>query len=108
MTEKLEFIQVGDERGDCTAPYVVKFTDKLTVKEFIDKILNDFNNEWGTIKFYDNDNLRTYDISLRYSHGKIESSKTLLNMLIEDIGEKEIFGISADGGWSRMDYVITI
>lgn len=108
MSNKLEFIQVGDECGDCTSPYVVKFTDKLTVKEFIDGILKDMKNDWGSIKIYSNDILAYYDISVRYRNGEIESAQSLLDMMYKDIGEKEIIGISAAGGWSRMDYVITI
>lgn len=108
MNNKLEFIQVGNNRGDCTAPYVVKFTDKLTVKEFIDGILKDRKSDWGSIKIYCNDILGYYDISIRYRHGEIESAQSLLDMLYNDIGEKDVIGISADGGWSRMDYVITV
>lgn len=109
MSTKLRFVQTSDERGDCTASYVVEIkTQDMTVKEFLDIILKEMSSDWGEIKFYSNDLLRYYDVILIYKHGEILTAPAIYEQLINGIEEKKIIGITADGGWTRMDYVVTL
>lgn len=89
----MKFHSTGPTRGDCTAPYEVTDFKAKTVGEFIEEVLKEKADEWGYISV---DGVRICE----YKHGLLifKPKEMYLN--------REITKISAEGGWSRMDYSI--
>ena len=98
------FVQTAPEAGDCTAPYDIRFSKQLTVREFVNEVLQQ--NEWGYIDVYDpNDEEnwhRKKNCSCFYRQDEIKTS------FPEDILDKVIISATAHGGWTRMDYTLTL
>lgn len=95
-----ELHQSGKTRGDCTAPYSVTLKKQYTVAEFVaDVVSND--DEWGYIGIEDGDPFFG-NPCCEYRWGK------LLSFLPSAIQSQKIKSVKADGGWSRMDYLITL
>lgn len=93
---KLE--QISQTRGDCTATYSVTDYTSTTVGEFINEVLTERPSEWGDIQ--DNHHHQIAE----YKYGKIAS----INVTAEPLMNKRIIKIVGNGGWSCMDYIITI
>lgn len=91
-----EFISAGPEAGDCTAPYDIRFNRECTVREFIDEVLK--RNEWGYICI----NNYVNGPRCEYKYDK------LLTPLSHAILDMPIKSATANGGWTRMDYVLDI
>lgn len=96
-----QLLKNGNDRGDCTAPYKVILDREYTVKEFISEVLL-IKGEWGYIGIKSKDNPWLGDPHCEYRYGK------LLVNLPDDAMEKKVVSVKADGGWSRMDYLITV
>lgn len=97
----MKFTQLKPEGGDCTAPYSVSEIKAKTVGELIEEILTENPNEWGYIGIKSVKSIFG-NPKCEYSYGK------LLYSLPEDVLSKQLISVSASGGWSRMDYLITI
>lgn len=97
-----ELEQCGRTRGDCTAPYeVILYHDNVTVEEFVNAVLSD-KTEWGRISIgadYFNPKACTW-----YKYGEFDKK----NYNLIPYYNKIITKVSADGGWSCMDYMIEI
>lgn len=87
--------QSGPTGGDCTASYEVTLDKVYTVKEFVNDVLSKAG-EWGYI------NIQGNSYTMSYKYGKMETP------MMDSDGDKTISSVSAHGGWSRMDYHITI
>lgn len=100
----LYFKEVGPERGDCTQPYKVSISKKpYTVREFIDDIMHQHPKDWGYIKLYSKRPSSFDDqpiLAVEYRYGEMFGSFS------DNDQNREIEDISADGGWSRMDYIL--
>lgn len=87
-------------RGDETASYSVELEKQYTVNEFIIEVLSNAG-EWGYIgikcknTFFGNP-------KCEYKWGK------LISNLPEDYLSKKVISVEADGGWSRMDYLLVV
>jgi len=91
--------QAGRERGDCTAPYNVELDKAYTVSEFVDAVLT--NKEWGYIGIYCKG--KTFgEPKCEYRYDE------LLYALPDNVLNKKVVKVEADGGWSRMDYLLWI
>lgn len=93
----IEWICVGGPFGDCTSYYKGKIHNKLTVQNFINTELNPY--EWGIIQI-------NGQIICKY-----DRSRTLFdinNDLMRRYQEAEIKSIESSGGWSLMNYIITV
>lgn len=90
--------QISRTRGDCTATYLVTEYNATTVEEFISEVLTECPSEWGDIR----DDL--HHLIAEYKYGKIVSSDSTAEQLLN----KRIIKIVGNGGWSCMDYLITI
>ena len=90
----LKFIKVTPTGGDETAGYDVILDKDYTVQTLIDEILLN-KNEWGKIS------IDGYD-SCEYKKGE------LLSQLGNNTLTKSVDKVTASGGWSRMDYFVTI
>ena len=85
--------------GDCTEVYDSELLKPFSVKEFVEAVLED-EKEWGYINIESNIHPSA---SLEYSHGEIVN-----NNIGEAELEKTVTSLKANGGWSRMDFLITI
>lgn len=80
--------------SDCTDIYKVNLEGKTyTVGEFIQEVFTKRSNEWGIIKIKDVD-------TINYRNGE------MIPRLDNEILDKKIQKVIAQGGWSRMDYTI--
>ena len=86
--------------GDETAGYAVELTKKYTVKEFVNEVLEN-DREWGYIGISCGGAIFGSP-NCEFRNGKLESS------LPDDVMNKEISGVKASGGWSRMDYLLEL
>ena len=100
MKPRFKLKQCGPVRGDETAPYEVTFSEPLTVKDFVSDVLSN-KEEWGYIGISKE---RTIfgDPNCEYRWGK------LLSCLPPEYLSKKIVSAEASGGWSRMDYLLTV
>lgn len=88
-------IITSDAGGDQFYPFYVDNYKAETVGDFIQEVLKEFPDEWGSIRN------EKYDTICEYCYGKIcniTPDKEILN--------QEIYFIKAYGGWSAMDYTI--
>lgn len=91
----------GNDRSDCTAPYSVILDREYTVKEFVHAVLSD-RREWGYIGIKNEKNPWFGEPKCEYRYGKLET------ILPNDVMNNKVISAKADGGWSRMDYIIEI
>lgn len=94
-----KLVQLSPEGSDCTAPYRVDLNGEYTVEEFIhDVLLN--TREFGYIYI---DGFNPYREAIcQYRNGK------LLDKPKEEFLKLKIIEARAHGGWSCMDYVLTL
>lgn len=104
---KWELYQCGKERGDCTTPYRVRIIEGGTVKDFIETVLKN-KKEWGYIGIFD----KTVEFQImavfgnpymEYRHGETIDRENL-----KDVENKKVINARADGGYSRMDYLLEV
>lgn len=87
------------EYGDATRDYIVEFDKEYTIKEFVEEILEEHSKDWGYFRIP----LEYYSVlAIEYEKGKITKNLEIL----EQYFDKKIEKVSANGGWSRMDYFI--
>lgn len=101
-----ELKQTSDTRGDCTADYAVILDKEYTVEEFARAILSR-KDEWGRICLNDEPGAPHKPavfgrLLCNYSNGR------LLQELPEEIRNKKITAVKADGGWSNIDYLLAV
>lgn len=95
-------VYVGPERSDCTAPYFVELDKEYTVDEFVNTVLRRGYKEWGYIGINDNGKTVFGTPRCEYRHNK------LLYTLPNDVLDKKVKSVEADGGYSLMDYLISL
>lgn len=105
MSKSFDLRMSGMERGDCTASYSVTLHKKdYTVREFIEDILKEREDEWGYIGIHGKEFISVFGYpSCQYSYGKLTTET-----LPESFLNRKIQYVSANGGWTRMDYLITL
>lgn len=96
--------QTTKTRADCTAGYSVDLDKEYTLQEFIDAVLTNKKDEWGGIKIAKRDCAWYRYPCINYRYGKIISDPNLP----EEVYDYKIKSVSADGGWTAMDYFITL
>lgn len=92
--------QLRPEGTDCTAPYSVELNGDYTVASFVQDVLKD-KTEWGYIGI-DNGKFGFGDPNVKFRHGK------LLSTLPSKYLDMKVTKAKASGGWSRMDYLLTV
>jgi len=98
---RLKFTTTSHVFGDCTQRFSVAYDGILTVKEFIDIVLKENQDEWGYIGIKCKGEI--------FGNPKCEYSKgKLLYEMTEDVLTKNIVDVTAQGGWTRVDYLIEI
>lgn len=100
---KIQFRHKAGPFGDCTSDYEVCFPENMTVYEFIVAVLEEYPEEWGSffVSWLGNIGI-TF---MKYKAGDI------VNICDKEcflkIKDYHIKKVSANGGWSLMDYYIT-
>lgn len=100
----IELKPAGNVRGDCTAPYDVELSRECTLRELVDVILT--RNEWGYIGKDDPRDVFGYP-RFEYSYDHIKEGSERGHFTEEDYN-RIVKTVKADGGWSRMDYIVTL
>ncbi len=86
--------------GDCTAPYAVMLDKEYTVEEFVNAVLTN-KAEWGYIGIeHKGATFGAPNCEYKYGH--------LLNELPQEVLCEKVVSARAHGGWTRMDYYLTI
>jgi len=91
--------------GDGTSPYHIRLMRSFTVKEFVERVLNEVG-EWGTIeiKVPDQRGAAWIKAWARYSHGDIvEESQDFTSYYNNTINH--VYG---HGGWSNSNFYIEV
>ena len=104
QTVKFEFKLTGGPYGDCCSSYdIVLKKSPVTVRELIEDVVAD-EREWGKIKIVSSITHWLDDsCALEYRWGKV-----IKDFIPETIKDKEIIQCKAHGGWSAMDYWLTV
>ena len=101
----MKFEQLRPEGSDCTAPYRVTNYRSKTIGEFIQEIIKDRPNEWGSINLQKKDcPWYTSTYRVEYKWGKIISDNIPSYLKSLELPDS----LEAYGGWSNMDYNIPI
>lgn len=95
-------VRTGEIRGDCTAPYDVIFDKEYTVFEFIQAV-KDTGKEWGYIGIKNKEEPFFGKPKCEYNRGVVFNSE-----FTTDVLSNVVVSARADGGWSRMDYLLVI
>ena len=96
----MRFTPTGNTAGDCSTPYSVTEYESRTVGEFINEVLESRPNEWGEFSIIEDSYFIRH--SCEYKSGR------LLGEFQKSVLKKEIECVNASGGWSNMDYRITV
>lgn len=89
----------GSCRGDATAPYKVILDKEYAVSEFM-KTVCERVYEWGYIGIK-SENSFFGDPFCEYGYGKLFGT-------LPGFMDKKVKSAKADGGWSRMDYILEV
>lgn len=108
MIEGLTFNKIKENGWDTTAEYDVTFTERLTVGHFVDRILKS-THDWGYIGIRATDS--KVDVKhavygypcIEYQYGDIITRNNL-----KRFSDRVIKSVHASGGWSRMDYLLSL
>lgn len=98
----LKLKQLHPAGEDCTAPYSVEMSKNCTVQEFVECVLEQFSDEWGYIGIEHGRSIFGKPC-IEYKYGKITTENRL-----KDVGNANVMKATSIGGWSRMDYLLTI
>lgn len=91
-------------RGDCTAGYKVFLDKEYTLQEFVDAILTNKKDEWGVIRIQKRNCLWTRYPRIDYRYGSITSKPNIP----EKVFGYKVKSVTASGGWTAMDYIVTL
>ena len=91
------FKTTGPADRDCWA-YDIILDKEYTVREFIQTVLDNLPKEWGYIGIGGKNFFG--DPYVEYRYGEIIHNPTAM----EEVMDRKIDHVRADGGWSRMDY----
>lgn len=94
----MRLVKIGEEGIDGIAPYKVKRGRAYTAGELIAEILATRPGGWGSITVWCGSMKERVD----YRDGKTDGT------IPELLGSMTVTGARASGGWSRMDYDITV
>lgn len=104
MSRIFRMTQASPVRSDCTADFTIQLYENYTVEGFINAVLDNNKNEWGSIKcFTSSDDLR--DITsvskavCEYKKGELISEK-----LPDEILNRPVVAATASGGYNCMNY----
>lgn len=100
MNKKFSLIYTGGHYGDETCSYNGYLDQPLTVREFVDAILEYEPDEWGRVCIFNHVDTQY----IEYSEGEIN----FISSQFDGCLNKKIKTFTAHGGWSRMDYNLVL
>ena len=116
MKELLKYRGMGPVGGDETGEIYFDLVEKCTVKELCDYIVaND--RDWGYIGLERKRGPDGYfhgslfgEPNIAYFHGKyVDGGRNPIEFnFSEEIANKTVKSVRAHGGWSRLDYLLTV
>lgn len=98
---KLNFESTGGPCGDATSSYNITFPKGMTVKQFIETVLQERADSWGEFRL----GSRIGQLLLTYDRGDVD------NIFCDNIDEyytKIVLRVEANGGWGNMDYYLVL
>lgn len=98
----LVFKEIGGPYGDCMSSFDVALNRLCTVKELVDWVLK--RGEWGYIGMKSSN---SYDV-FGSPNCEYRMDKIICGGFSEEYLERVVTKVSAHGGWSRMDYMLTM
>ena len=114
---RLDFKIVGGPYGDATSKYEVTFPEGITVREFVSYIVDDYSvnsgDNWGAFEIHDDNYTFGLVQFLQYNRGKAFYEEPWTNKergeaIFNSIADVRIIKITAHGGWSNMNYILTL
>lgn len=97
----IKFIQSTPESRDCTCGYVVELDKEYTVREFIELVVTERQKEWGSVSVHSDTKIFGIQVC-EYKHGIV----TVVDN--NEFMDRKIESITAQGGWSNMDYTLLL
>ena len=97
-------IQCTPTGYDCTVGYRVNLDKEYTLQEFIDAILTNKKDEWGGIKIVKRNCPWYSRPCIDYKYGNITNKPNIP----EKVFSYKVKSVTAHGGWSSMDYIVTL
>ena len=99
----MKMIHTGGPYGDACSSYDVQFDKEYTVQEFVETVLKEKHNEWGSFTI-------TTDFHYTYTNQK-DNCEYKYGKITNDFKNPEtksqiISEVKAHGGWTAMDYFI--
>lgn len=106
MKNNFQLIHTGGPYGDCTSDYETSFDKPFKVKDFL-SIVEAQKEEWGSIRFI---LPHIWSFEVEYSHGIIDYTDfdKFSGRKNKDLFNAKIKKITANGGWSLMQYRVTL
>ena len=101
-----ELIKSSQDFSDATALYDVKLDKSYTLGEFVDTVLT-ITKEWGIIRVVQEGVSWIEYPKCEYRYGKFFPEKSWLDLPPETLNKKIVLA-KAHGGWSNMDYTLTL
>ncbi len=97
---EFKFIQTGKTAGDETTPYAVFLNEECSVGEFIDCVLK--RKEWGYI------GIKSHGHIFGSPNCEYRKDEIVRTDFTEEYLTRKVATVSAFGGWTRMDYLLTL
>ena len=106
----MNFKAISEIRGDETRSYDVTDYKATTVGEFVDEVLSgNGKKEWGYFEFTTVKPQKVVNWNIPPEWNRYEYKRgSLLDKIPDTLRNKRIEHVTGDGGWSRMDYDITV
>ena len=106
MSKYLEWESSGPMRGDCTCEWHCILIGNPTVKEICDDIISN-DREWGYIGIAKKGTIFG-EPNIEFAYGQyVDANRNKIDFNFpEEIANKKVVNVRADGGWSRMDYLL--
>jgi hypothetical protein len=106
----MNFKAISKIRGDETQRYDITDYKATTVGEFVDEVLSgNGKNEWGYFEFIRVKPQKVGNWNVPPEWDRYEYKRgSLLDKIPDTLLNKRIERVTGDGGWSRMDYDITV
>lgn len=120
MNKVFELVYKSGPHGDACSSYTLKFYGEPTLREFIQHVLEQRNDEWGEFYVHYDDanapeyatvNERERKITIDYKYGHIDKIcgfSDIVNQILDKKLNINWEGNYANGGWSSMSYWIKV
>ena len=99
MTKSIELHYIDGPFGDSTSAYSVSTKDPMTIEQFINTVITENPNEWGSFTLKYNNHICDYSRGIKFIQN-LDFYNKIKNYIIAYA--------TAHGGWSLMDYNLIV